>query len=98
MLNKPAIYVIHTYTHICSPESCEQGGRQLFFMPAGERVEQQESFPAAGQLDMTAVPADKVIDWDDDEEAFTILDEPGLGVAVSWGLVLYLVWHFCSGC
>ena len=44
MLNKLAIYVIYMYTRICSPESCEQGGRQLFFMPAGERVEQQESF------------------------------------------------------
>ena len=41
---------------------------------------------------MTAIPPAEDIDWDDDEESFTILDEPGLGVAVSLGPALHLVY------
>lgn len=75
-----------------SPENCEQGSRQLFFVPDSDRMEQQQPLPAAGLLDMTAIPPAEDIDWDDDEESFTILDEPGLGVAVSLGPALHLVY------
>ena len=53
---------------------------------------QQDHCPVAGVINVIESPSE-ASDWgdeDDNEEEFTILDEPGLGIGVSDGLGFFV--------